>query len=99
MKLFLDDTREFPKEGFQCCRNSKQAIMLLSVMKFDFITLDYSLSDGDKGMAVLEYMKEKGIFVPNINIHSNHTEGRYIMYDYCKENFPDSHITLNMLMK
>ena len=99
MKLFLDDTRKFPESGFQCCRTSKQAIMLLSVMEFDFISLDYSLEGADTGMEVLKYIKEKGIFIPNINIHSNHIEGRHKMYDFCKENFPKTSVTMNMLEK
>ena len=99
MKLFVDDTRAFPKEGFQCCRSSKQAILLLSVMEFDFITLDYSLGNGDNGMVILEYMKNNNIKVKNINIHSNHIEGRHRMYDFCKEHFKDSAVTMNMLEK
>lgn len=53
MKLFLDDTREFPKWGYECCRDSKTAIILLSIMEFEFITLDYSLGGNDTGMEVL----------------------------------------------
>lgn len=98
-KLFLDDSRKFPSAGYECCRSSKVAILLLSIMDFEFITLDYSLGNGDTGMNVLLWMKENNVFVPHINIHSNHIFGRRRMQEFCEENFPDSRITMNMLPK
>jgi len=65
----------------------------------EFITLDYSLGNGDTGMNVLLWMKENNVFVPHINIHSNHIFGRRRMQEFCEENFPDSRITMNMLPK
>ncbi|MBO5747297.1 MAG: hypothetical protein J6S13_09475 [Clostridia bacterium] len=99
MRLFVDDTRTFPKSGYQCCRDSKTAIAFLSFMKFEFITLDYSLSGGDTGMDILIWMKENGVSVPAVNIHSNNVEGRRIMQHYCEENFPETKLTMNMLPK
>lgn len=99
MKLFLDDTRPFPCEDFQCCRDAESAKRLLKVLPFEFVTLDYSLGNGDTGMAVLEWMKEHHVHVPHINIHSNHIFGREKMRDFCRENFPDSRVTMNMLPK
>ena len=99
LKLFVDDTRDFPKAGYQCCRDSKTAIMFLGLMKFSFITLDYTLSGGDNGMQILYWMKENGVTVPAINIHSNNVEGRRIMQKFCEENFPTSKLTMNMLPK
>ena len=71
----------------------------MSIIDFDFITLDYSLGNGDTGMNVLIWMKENNVFVPHINIHSNHIFGRKRMQEFCLENFPNSHITTNMLPK
>lgn len=99
MRLFVDDTRVFPKSGYQCCRDLKTAISFLSFMKFEFITLDYSLSGGETGLDILIWMKENGIEVPAINIHSNNVEGRIIMQRYCEENFPETKLTMNMLPK
>lgn len=99
MRLFLDDTRKFPASGYECCRRSKDAILIMSIIDFDFITLDYSLGNGDTGMNVLIWMKENNVFVPHINIHSNHIFGRKRMQEFCLENFPNSHITTNMLPK
>ena len=99
MKLFLDDSRKFPPAGFQCCRDAKTAITLLSVLNFDFISLDYSLEEELTGLDVLKFMKEKSIFVPRINIHSNNIEGIRLMRRYCEENFPDSQISCNTLDK
>ena len=99
MKLFLDDTRQFPESGYQCCRTAKAAITLMSVLSFDFITLDYNLGDGGTGMEVLVWMKENNVFVKHINIHSNHIIGKERMRDFCKEHFKDSVVTMNMLLK
>lgn len=55
MRLFVDDTRPFPASGFQCCWDSKSAKLLLSVMTFDFITLDYHPgSESDNGLELLK---------------------------------------------
>lgn len=43
MKLFVDNTREFPKWGYECCRDAASAKLFLSIMSFEFISLDYSL--------------------------------------------------------
>ncbi|MBQ6884834.1 MAG: hypothetical protein IJN56_03750 [Clostridia bacterium] len=98
-KLFVDDTREFPSRDYECCRLLKHAKIFLDIIQFDFITLDYSLSGGETGIDILNYMKANNIFVPNINIHSNNIFGREQMRNFCKENFPDSKITMNMLPK
>ncbi|MGN0610515.1 MAG: cyclic-phosphate processing receiver domain-containing protein [Ruminiclostridium sp.] len=94
MRLFIDDKRDFPKHGYECCRDADTAIMLLSVMKFEYISLDYDLGGDKSGLDILVRMKEKNIFVPEINIHSDHVTGRELMYRFCKENFPESAITM-----
>lgn len=100
MQLFVDDTREFPKCGYECCRDADTAILMLSTMHFDRISLDYSLGYGCKnGLDILIWMKEHNVHVPEINIHSNHIFGRERMYDYAIENFPGSRITMHMLPK
>ncbi len=96
MKLFLDDTREFPKSGYECVRNAESAKTLLSIMPFDFVSLDYSLGKGEEtGLDVLIWMKENNICVPHINIHSDHSIGREQMRTYCQEHFPESKVTMN----
>ncbi len=100
MRLFVDDTRDFPKWGYECCRDADTAILLLSIMEFEHISLDYSLGSNCKnGLDILIWMHDNNIFVPEINIHSNHIFGRESMYEYCKENFPNSKITMRMLPK
>lgn len=100
MKLFVDDTRPFPTVGYQCCRTAEQAKILLAVLDFDYISLDYSLgSDSENGLDLLVWMKDNGISVPAINIHSNHTVGRDLMYQFIADNFPDTEITMVMLDK
>lgn len=101
MRLFVDDTREFPKHGYECARDADTAIfLLLSIMKFEHITLDYSLGTNRKtGLDILIWMKENNVFVPEINIHSNHIFGREKMEKFCEENFPDSKVTTRTLPK
>ncbi len=100
MKLFVDDTREFPKWGYECCRDAASAKLFLSIMNFEFISLDYSLGTNcETGLDILIWMKEYNIFIPEINIHSNHIIGMERMREYCKENFPNSKITMRTLPK
>lgn len=100
MRLFVDDTREFPKWGYECARDADSAILLLSIMKFEHISLDYTLGTNCKnGLDILIWMKENNVFVPEINIHSNHIFGKERMRDFCKENFPNSIITTRTLPK
>lgn len=99
MKLFVDDTRPFPASGFECCRDADTAIHLLSVMDFDFVSLDYSLGKGKTGLDILRWMKDHHKYVPHINIHSTHIDGKENMRVFCKENFPQSIITTNSLDK
>ena len=100
MRLFVDDTREFPRAGYECCRDAESAKMLLSVMKFESVTLDYDLGpDSDTGLDILQWMRDRNISVKSINIHSNHIFGRERMREYAEENFPQSNITMNMLPK
>ena len=100
MKLFVDDTREFPEHGYECCRDAETAMLLLSVLPFDYISLDYSLGMNCKnGLDLLMWIKEHRIVIPHINIHSNHVIGRERMYLYCKDNFPNTKVTMVMLPK
>lgn len=99
-RLFVDDNREFPGMGYECVRSAEDAIFLLRIMKFDHISLDYNLGKGCKGgLDILIWMKANNVFVPEINIHSNHIFGRERMREYCEENFPDSKITMRTLPK
>lgn len=100
MRLFVDDTRELPKYGYQCARDADTAIKLLSLLKFEHISLDYSLgTDRKTGLDILVWMKDNNIFVPEINIHSNHIFGIEKMEAFCKENFPNSKVTTITLPK
>lgn len=99
LKLFVDDTREFPK-GFECVRTYDDCIMYFRLFgDFDFVSLDYSLGGEHTGLDILVWMKENGKNPKHINIHSNHIEGMRLMRRYAEENFKDSIITMNTLYK
>lgn len=99
MRLFVDDTRKFPEQGYECCRDVKYAKIFLDIIQFDHISLDYSLSGDETGMDILVYMHENNIFVPHINIHSNNIIGKERMKEYCEEHFPNSKFTMHELPK
>ena len=99
MRLFVDDTREFPKTGYNCCRDADTAILLLSIMRFEHISLDYSLGRGKTGLDILVWMKEHNVYVPEINIHSDHSIGREKMREFCRENFPNTEVKMRMISK
>ena len=90
MKLFVDDTREFPKAGYQCCRTAEDVKTLLRLMKFDVISLDYNLGKNQETwLDILVWMKENGAFVP-ICAPDNRIDDRVIrmqnsFLDYVKE--------------
>lgn len=98
MRLFVDDTREFPKSGYECVRDAQSAIQLLSVLKFEHISLDYDLGYGCmNGLDILVWMRDHHVFVPSINIHSSHIFGVGRMKRFCEENFPNTELTTRMV--
>lgn len=99
-RLFVDDTREFPKWGYECCQTAEHAILLLSVLEFESISLDYSLGRNCKtGLDIMIWMYENHIYVPEINIHSDHIIGRERMYEFCKIHFLDSKVKMKTLSR
>ena len=65
MKLFVDDKRDAPSKGYESVGTYSQAIMLLGIMPFDFIDLDYSLEEEKTGLDILKWMYEK---TPIVNL-------------------------------
>jgi len=101
LKIILDDTRNFPKSGYNCCRTFEDCILLIDVFKDDleFISLDYHLSTKKTGFDVLLHMKENNIYPRHINIHSSHVLGVPKMKEYAELNFTKSKISLNPLIE
>lgn len=97
MKLFVDDKRDFIP-GYECAGDYNSAVMLLSILKFDFVTLDFDLGEEKTGLDILKYMQENKKYPKHLNIHSDSIEGRQAMRTYAEENFPsDVAITMNRL--
>ena len=75
MKLFVDDVRDPVGEGFTVVRQYKQAVLLLDLLEFDFISLDYDIQDGYTGLDILKYIAmykyAKEHFPHNIRITKN----------------------------
>lgn len=100
LKLFVDDTRDFPPKGYQAVRSYEDCIRFYRLFgEFDFVSLDYHLGELHTGLDILIWMKENGKSPRHINIHSNHIEGMQLMRRYAEENFPDSAVTMNTLSK
>lgn len=93
MKLFVDDKRDAPSKGYESVGTYSQAIMLLGIMPFDFIDLDYSLEEEKTVLDILKWMYENNVTVPHINIHSSNIEGRKEMLIYAENHFPDTTVT------
>lgn len=89
MKLFIDDNRTTPP-GFDFTAQSyNEAVMLLDMYEFEFISLDYDLGAGEtSGFFVLEWMAKNNKFPSKINIHSNYLDGVDKMRQYINSNFP-----------
>ena len=92
MKLFVDDLREFPKQGYECVRTYEDAIMLLRLFanKIELVNLDFDLGGYNTGLDILEYMNIVGIVPKTIIVHSTHPEGVRIMKNYIESNFKNS---------
>ncbi len=99
MKLFVDDVRDPVGEGFTVVRQYKQAVLLLDLLEFDFISLDYDIQDGYTGLDILKYMSDNNKYPKSqLNIHSTHSIGSVAMYKYAKEHFPHNiRITQNTI--
>lgn len=98
VKLFVDDSRTPPAHGFECAEDYEGAIFLLKYMTFDFITLDYDLGNGMTGLDILKFICESKRYPQHINIHSDHSEGRWLMKKYADDNLPPNvRITMNPL--
>lgn len=97
MKLFVDDTRTPPAAGFDCAEDYDGAIFLLKYLDYEFVTLDYSLGDCPNGLEILKFMHENKKYPRHLNIHSDHSKGRVLMFDFAKNNFSEYvRITVNI---
>lgn len=67
----------------------------MEIIDFPFVSLDYDLSDIYTGYDILVWMKENEYFPRHLNIHSTHSYGRSLMFDYAKQNFP-SYVEITM---
>lgn len=98
MKIILDDRRDFPKGNYNCVRCYKDCTMMLSIFReLEYISLDYDIGEEHTGLDVLVYMKEKGVKVEHINIHSDHKLGVPKMREYAEQHFHETSLTFNSL--
>jgi len=98
MKLFLDDTREFPTGFDFYCRDTETAKLFLRTAEITFVSFDYNLSAtcDESGLDLLVWMAENAdkIHLPNgFNIHSDNVFGREDMLEFAKKHFPDAKVT------
>lgn len=93
-KLFVDDNRKKPENGYDCAEDYYEAVRLLERNNYDFASFDYDLGVGQNGLQVLIWMKQNGKYIPRINIHSSHSLGRSQMKNYCETNFPGVKVTM-----
>ena len=97
MKLFVDDARTSTERDYECAEDYEGAILLLRYMDIEFATLDYSLGDEHTGLDILKFMHENKKYPRHLNIHSDHSKGRVLMFDFAKNNFSEYvRITVNI---
>lgn len=104
MKLFLDDTRDFPTGFDFYCRDTDTAKAFLSTIEITYASFDYNLSATceESGLDLLKWIAKnsKRIHIPEaINVHSDNILGKDDMVEFVKRNFPNTKITSITLKK
>lgn len=100
--LFVDDIRILKNGRLRIniptdiARNYDEAVYLIEIYDYDFVSLDYSM-DGKTGLDVLKFMKECNKNPSRINIHSDHSTGVSLMKEYAENNFTEATITFNAI--
>lgn len=97
MKLFVDDLRDIPT-GYTCVRTYDRAVILLDMLEFEVISLDYDLGSKETGLDIIKYINKTKKYPKHLNIHSTHPTGSREMYLKAKNTFSkDVIITRNSL--
>lgn len=83
MKLFVDDKIKKPEDEMMTkVETFGMATILMSVQKYEFVSLDYDRLD------ILMWMHDNEKYPEHINVHSDHETGKPEMLKFIKENFP-----------
>jgi len=90
MKLFVDDNRSPLDAGFTIVRNYEKAIILIDLIDFEFVSLDFDLGEKHNGLDIIKHMINEERFPSHLNIHSTHPKGSIEMYKLAKSLFPKS---------
>ncbi len=74
MKIYLDDRRPCP-DRYVLATDYEEFVSLVEANKgnIDEISFDYDLGGFRDGLDCAEYLTEHDIFVPVIEVHSNHS--------------------------
>lgn len=59
MKLYVDDLRDPPDDGWTVCRSSGDAVHYLSGGNYSLMSLDHDLGDHDTGDQIIKWMIEQ----------------------------------------
>lgn len=71
MKLWHDDWRPAPDDGWEVARTNEEAIALLRSGEFSEASLDFQLASFEEtGLDLAKAMVELGLTPPRVNIHS-----------------------------
>jgi hypothetical protein len=97
VKLWLDDFRPPPDETWLWVKTAPDAVKVLKTRKVEQISLDYDVlwapggssvdwENKRTGMAVVLFMERKGIWPPEIRIHSKSVGGAARMAEVLERN-------------
>lgn len=89
MKLFVDDLRPFPV-GYTGVRTYERAVILLDMLDFEVISLDYNLGSKETGLDIIKYINKIKKYPKHLNIHSTNIDGSSKMYLEVKNTFPEN---------
>lgn len=89
MKIYVDDTRNAPKD-FVLANNYKSAINIINENKenIEFLSLDHDLGGNKSGYDICLYLVENEIYPKEINLHSANPVGVRNMYQLLDRYMP-----------
>lgn len=79
MKLYVDDERPAPDDGWRVARTVAEATEALLGDEFEVVSLDYTLTRGETGEDVLAVMRDHNRWPRVLRLHSGSFSGQQLL--------------------
>ena len=94
MRLWVDDERPAPGDGWSLAKTSKQAIKSIQfglgyAAILEEVSLDHDLGGDDTGFKVLDWMIENEVWPRTLTIHTSNPPARKRMLQAAAHEAPD----------